>query len=240
MNVIAILLQTYNNIDTKYSSFFKAFEIFSIVVFTVEYIFRFWACDVDDKYAGTKFVKKLKFFFSIYGLIDLFAILPFYLPFIFLIDLRFIRILRVFRLFRVFKISRYSKSLKLISSVLKEAKEELFVSIFIVFILMVFSATLMFYIENDAQPEKFQNIGDAFWWAIATLTTVGYGDIYPITSYGKFLSAIIALLGIGFVALPTGIISSEFIRRVQNNKTFKNNDCKCPKCGTTFPANSDE
>ena len=108
---------------------------------------------------------------------------------------------------------------------------------FVAFILLILSSTLMYYIENEAQPEKFENIGQAMWWSVATLTTVGYGDVYPITGIGKFLSAIIALIGIGFVALPTGIISSAFIERVQKEKEEKkkeNEICECPKCGNKY------
>jgi voltage-gated potassium channel len=98
---------------------------------------------------------------------------------------------------------------------------------------MILSSTLMYYVENEAQPDKFENIGQSLWWSVATLTTVGYGDIYPITGLGKFLSSVIALIGIGFVALPTGIISSAFIARMQKDKENEK-ECLCPKCGTKF------
>ena len=138
------------------------------------------------------------------------------------------RILRLFRLLRIFKLGRYSKSLKTIIEVLKETKSELVISTFMAFILLVLSSTLMYYLETDAQPEQFPSILHSFWWAIATLTTVGYGDVYPITIMGKILSSIIALIGIGFIALPTGIISSAFINRISKEK----DQCKnCPHCG---------
>ena len=166
-------------------------------------------------------------------MIHLFAILPFYLPLFFKFDLRVLRILRLFRLLRILKLGRLSKSLQTITSVLKESKSELGITIFVAFILMILSSTLMFYVENEVQPEKFENIGQAMWWSVATLTTVGYGDIYPITGLGKILSSIIALVGIGFVALPTGIISSAFISRMQSQKD-SDKDCECPNCGTKF------
>jgi voltage-gated potassium channel len=167
------------------------------------------------------------------GIIDLIAIIPFYLPFIFPFDLGVIRILRLFRLLRIFKLGRYSKSLKTITYIFKETKSELSITVFITFILMILSSTLMYYIEHDDQPELFASIGDAFWWAIATLTTVGYGDVYPVTGLGKLLSGIIALIGIGFVALPTGIISSAFIEKIQTDKKRKEKEsiCECPHCG---------
>ncbi len=218
LNIIAIVLESYKDLRVAYGSIFRVFEIVSVIIFTIEYILRLWT---------TK--NKLKFATSTFGIIDLIAILPFYLPFLFAFDLRILRILRLFRMLRVFKLGRYSKSLKLISNVLKDTKAELSITIFVAFILLVFSSTLMYYVENDAQPENFASIGHAFWWAIATLTTVGYGDVYPITGLGKFLSAIIALIGIGFVALPTGIISSAFIERIKENKNIK-----CPNCGNTI------
>jgi voltage-gated potassium channel len=126
--------------------------------------------------------------------------------------------------------------LKTIQYIFKETKAELSITVFVTFVLMILSSTLMYYIEHDAQPEKFASIGDAVWWAVATLTTVGYGDVYPVTALGKILSGIIALIGIGFVALPTGIISSAFIEKIQaekkskKGKKAKNKDC-CPTCG---------
>ena len=127
--------------------------------------------------------------------------------------------------------------MKTITSVLKETKSELSITALVAFILLILSSTLMYYIENDAQPEKFENIGQALWWSVATLTTVGYGDIYPITGVGQFFSAIIALIGIGFIALPTGIISSAFIERIQiekKKKKAKPEICECPNCGTKY------
>lgn len=229
LNVISLILQSYESIDTDYSLLFREFEIFSVVVFSIEYIVRFWTADENPAIKGSAMRKRLQFAFSAVGLIDLIAILPFYLPLIFPFDLRIVRILRLFRLLRIFKLSRYSKSLKTIHSVFKEVKSELAITIFIAFVLLVLSSTLMYYIENDAQPQNFASIGHSFWWAVATLTTVGYGDVYPITALGKLLSAVIALIGIGFIALPTGIISSAFIEKIQEEK--KQKKCNCPHCG---------
>lgn len=146
-------------------------------------------------------------------------------------DLSTIRILRLVRLFTIFKLSRYYKSIKMIGDVLKETRSELLVTLFICTILMLFSSTLMFYIEHEAQPEKFANVGHSMWWAVATLTTVGYGDIYPVTVLGRFLGAIIALVGIGFVALPTGIFGSAFISKInQRRNESLTITCKCPHC----------
>ena len=239
LNVIAIILESYKGYRIPYSHSFRIFEIFSVIVFTIEYLLRLWTSDLENKLIENSIKKRLKFVSSTYGLIDLIAILPFYLPFIFPFDLRALRILRLFRLLRVFKLGRYSKSLKTISSVLKETKSDLAITLFVALILLTLSSTLMYYIENEAQPEKFASIGHAFWWAIATLTTVGYGDVYPITAIGKILSAIIALIGIGFVALPTGIISSAFIEKLRANNE-QDFICKCPNCQTEFKYSKNE
>ena len=145
------------------------------------------------------------------------------------------RILRVTRLLRIFKIQRYTKSLNLIGKVLKSKKEELFITVFVTIILIIFASTLMYYIENDVQPNAFPNILATFWWAVATLTTIGYGDVYPVTDLGRLLSGIIAVLGIGLVALPTGLISSGFIEEISKKKRQhkqKEEDITyCPHCG---------
>jgi voltage-gated potassium channel len=229
LNVLSLILESYQALNDNYGVFFYAFEIFSVSIFTLEYLIRIW---VSDKTKEDK-KERINFAFSTLGIIDLVAIIPFYLPFIFPFDLRIVRILRLFRLLRIFKLSRYSKSLKTIQYIFKETKAELSITVFVTFVLMILSSTLMYYIEHDAQPEKFASIGDAVWWAVATLTTVGYGDVYPVTALGKILSGIIALIGIGFVALPTGIISSAFIEKIQAEKISKkgkNKNC-CPTCG---------
>ena len=233
LNVVSIVIASYSEIRNDYTEYLNYFEYFSVFVFTIEYFLRIWSADIQYENSKSKF-KKLKFITSKYGLVDLFAILPFFLPLIFPFDARVIRILRLFRLLRIFKLGRLSKSMKTINGVLKETREELLVTIFVAFVFLILSSTLMYYIENEAQPEKFGDIGQSMWWAVATLTTVGYGDVYPITGTGKFLSAVIALIGIGFVALPTGIISSAFIAKVQKkkeNKRLENQSCECPNCG---------
>lgn len=228
LNAVVIVLESYKGIYNEYSTFFYAFEVFSIIIFTIEYFIRIWIADKLYE-AKSSFRARLKYITSYFGIIDLISILPFFLPFIFKIDLRILRLLRLFRLLRLLKLNRYFNSLRVISSVIKKTKSEIAVTVFLVFILLVLSSTLMYHIENEAQPNAFENIGQALWWAVATLTTVGYGDIYPVTGTGKLLSAIIALLGIGIVALPTGIISSAYIEEIQKNK--KEEICKCPHCG---------
>jgi voltage-gated potassium channel len=227
-NIVAIILESFAEIRQTYGQELYYFEVFSVAIFTIEYALRLVTADLKyphKKKLGSTF----SFIKSPLALIDLFAILPTYLPLIFPIDLRFIRILRLLRIARLFKINRYSKSLKLIGDVFKEKRSDLSITVFITFILLILASTIMYHIEGKVQPEAFPNIVASFWWAVATLTTVGYGDVYPITAWGKFISGIIALLGIGLVALPTGILSSAFIEKI-NNKNLGSNGT-CPRCG---------
>ena len=228
-NIFCLIIESYSPIRKNNFYFFQVVECISVFIFTIEYIIRLWVSNLKRNAISGR-IDRWNYALSGYGLIDLFAILPFYLPLIFPFDLRVMRILRLFRLLRIFKLGRYSKSIKTISDILKESKPELFVTVFIALILLTLSSTLIFYAENGAQPNKFSSIVDAFWWSLGTLTTVGYEDAYPITPLGKFLSAMIAVIGIGFVALPTGIISSALIEKVR--KTQSQETCvKCPNCG---------
>lgn len=160
----------------------------------------------------------MKYFFSFIALIDLIAILPFYLPFLGVEDLRLLRMMRLLRLLRVFKLNRYSRALNLVYDVLKERGEELVTTVFFALILLLVSSTLMYYIEHETNPDGFPNIIATLWWAVVTLTTVGYGDVVPVTMLGKFLNGVTALIGIGVVALPTSILSAGFLEKVQERK----------------------
>lgn len=228
LNVCVVIADTFD-VNEKTKMVFNVIEYVSVIIFTIEYILRVWTADLlyPNK---RKVIAKLKYIFSFLAIIDLLAIMPFYLPFIISIDLRVLRMLRIIRLFRIFKINRYTDALTNIFTVFKVKKHELLSSIFVVLLLMVVAAVLMFNIENSAQPQVFKNAFDALWWALATLTTVGYGDIYPITTLGKILSAVIALLGIGLVAVPTGIISAGFVESITNEKEEKHFKY-CPYCG---------
>jgi voltage-gated potassium channel len=229
LNVIAIILESFESLRMLYKQEFYYFEIFSVAVFTVEYVLRLFTADLKYK-EKTIAGALLSFVTSPLALVDLFAILPTYLPLLIPIDLRFIRILRLLRISQLFKINRYSRSLKLIGEVFKEKRADLGMTFFVSFIMLVVASTLMYHIEGQDQPEAFPNIIASFWWAIATLTTVGYGDIYPITAWGKLISGIIVLLGIGLVALPTGILSSAFVEKINTRNKLKNKNI-CPTCG---------
>lgn len=176
-------------------------------------------------------VSLLTFAFSTMAIIDLLSILPFYIPLATPIDFRILRVLRLTRILRILKIGRYSESLALIGRVLKRSRSDLLVTLFITFLLLLLSSSLMYFVENPAQSDKFRNIVSSAWWTIITLTTVGYGDVYPITILGKILGGFIALLGIGLVALPTGIISSGFMEEIRIKQLKEGRESLvCPHC----------
>lgn len=227
LNVIAVILETVEKLSSQFSQFFKIFEVFSVIVFTSEYLLRVWSCTKNLKYKRS-ISGRIRFILTPLALVDLFAILPFYFPLFIPFDLRFIRAIRLVRLFRLFKMGRYSESIKLFGRVLRAKKEELFITVFAVFILLTISSSLLYFVEHEAQPEMFSSIPAAMWWGVATLTTVGYGDIYPITTLGKFLGAIISLLGVGLFALPAGILSAGFIEEIRKSKEIVK---ICPHCG---------
>ncbi len=233
VNVCMVIADTYD-LPANVKDVFYVAEVISVVIFTVEYLLRIWTADL--LYPNTNIiVAKIRYVFSFLALIDLLSILPFYLPMFFTIDLRVLRMLRIIRLLRVFKISRYTDALRTIGNVFKTKQHELLSSIFVVTILMIVASVLMFSVENEAQPDVFKNAFDALWWALATLTTVGYGDIYPVTVIGRILSAIIAILGIGLVAVPTGIISAGFVesfdKEDKNLSDYQEQKHYCPYCG---------
>lgn len=237
-NVAVIILESFEWISKGYSNYFGYFETFSAFVFTIEYILRIWTADLRFK-GKNWFYSVLRFVVTPMAIIDLLAIAPFLLPMFFNSDLLFIRILRLItRILRVFKLNRYTKAMKLIGKVVRDKKDELLVTVFITFILLLVASALMFNIEHEVHGDAFPNIAAAFWWAVATLTTIGYGDVYPVTGLGKFLSAVIAMLGIGLVALPTGIISSSFMEELgkqSGNEEQEKREAEgftyCPHCG---------
>lgn len=227
LNIFGIVLVSVPEIDAKYHSYFEDFEIFSMIFFTIEYVARIYSIVEMPKYSDPV-NGRLRFITSPMAIIDLLAFLPFYLTFL-PIDLRVLRIFRLMALFRMFKIARYLHALSIFKRVLSERKEQLVLSfLFILFILVIISF-IMFYVEHKAQPDKFSSIPATMWWGIATLTTVGYGDIVPITVIGKFLGGIFAIAGVGLLALPAGILSSGFFEMLHVDKEKANK--KCPHCG---------
>ena len=209
LNVVAVILETVQSIYSQIPLVFYYFELFSILIFSFEYLGRLWTCTYFDKYKHPVW-GRIKFIFSFAAIIDLLAILPFYLPLFMALDGRFLRMLRLFRIIRIFKMGRYSTAFNLITKVVSKRKEELLITVTIVLVLLVLASSMMYYLEHEVQPEAFSSIPETMWWGVATLTTVGYGDVYPITGLGKVLGAFIAILGVGIFALPAGIIAAGF------------------------------
>ena len=226
LNVAAVMLETVDWIATPYARVFRGFEVFSVAVFTAEYALRLWSCTADPRFAGA-FRGRLRFAFTPMAIIDVLAIMPFFLEFL-AFDLRFVRVLRLFRLFRVFKLARYATSLRSLIDVLRSKKEELLVTLFTLVVLLIFASSAMYFAENEAQPEKFPSIPASMWWGVATLTTVGYGDIAPQTVLGQTLASFVMVLGYGIIAVPTGIVTVELANaaRIANLSPES-----CPGCG---------
>jgi voltage-gated potassium channel len=228
VNVAAVIIGTVESVQARWGTTLFVFEVFSVVIFTIEYAGRIWSCVSDNRYAGG-FRGRMRFVRQPLPLVDLFAVLPFYLPFLG-IDLRFIRAFRLFRIIRLAKASRYYSSLSLIRDTVKARKEELVLTFVVLALLLIVAASGIYYCENDAQPEQFPSIPGAFWWAVVTLTTVGYGDAYPITVAGKFFASLVAILGIGMFALPTGILGAGFVEEIRRRRAGQEEQ-RCPHCG---------
>lgn len=205
LSIVTFSIETIPNLKPQTKTILQSIELFSVIIFSLEYLLRIYVAD-----------SKPKFIFSFFGIIDFLAILPFYLSFG--VDLRSLRALRFLRLFRILKLVRYNRAMNHFTRAIKSAKEEIFLFIFITLILIYFSAVGIYYFENQAQPEHFSSIFDSLWWAIITLTTVGYGDVYPITVGGKVFTFIILMIGLGIVAIPTGIISSALTKSVDKKE----------------------
>ena len=217
LSILSIILESFPEISEKYANVFHVFETITVIVFSIEYILRIWTADLLFPEAKHP---RLKYIFSFMALIDLLAILPFYLPFI-SADLRFLRMMRLFRLFRllrVFKLGRYFEALQIIMKVIRSSAPQLIMSVALCLFVMLFSAIVMYTAENPVQPEQFPNVIHSLWWAICTLTTVGYGDVYPITDVGRFFASVISLVGIGIIAIPTGIIAAGFSQVISKEK----------------------
>lgn len=218
LNVLAVALETVHSVYAPHKAQFRSFEIFSIVIFTIEYFCRIYAS--DSAYPASSRAKSAcRYIFSFAGFIDIASILPFYLPMFVHLDLRFLRVLRLARILRILKLKQFNDSIRLIYSVIREKKSELFVTCFFVLMFLFIAAFAMYYVEGSVQPDKFSSVFMSFWWAVATLTTVGYGDVYPVTNLGRLISGVIALIGIGLVALPTGIIGAGFMAKINGKKT---------------------
>ncbi len=203
-NVAAVIAESVDQWYYPYQTYFTWFENFSIVIFSIEYLLRLWSV-AEAKPVNTTWHQRWQWLKSPSALIDLVAIAPAFLNFFVNIDLRFLRILR---LFRILKLTRYFASLRILLVVINKEKGSFQAVIFILIIMIVTASSGIYLVENHAQPEEFESIPKAMWWAVVTLTTVGYGDVIPITTAGKILGAVITILGVGLAALPAGILAT--------------------------------
>jgi voltage-gated potassium channel len=208
LNAIAFAAETVDALAARYGPYFWAFNVFSVIVFSIEYLLRLWsAVEIPMLSRMPRWRARLRFASRPIMLIDLFAVLPFYFSWLVPIDLRVLRVLRVFRLL---KLVRYSPALQTLSRVLADEYRALLGALLVILVLLLFASTAMYFLERGAQPDKFGSIPAAAWWALATLTTVGYGDIVPVTPLGKMLGGVVMLLGVGMIALPVAIIATGF------------------------------
>lgn len=228
LNIIAVMLETVTPVYEKFQSFFYVFDLVSIIIFTIEYLLRIWSCTVDPNYKHPLY-GRLRFMFTLGMLIDLLAILPFYLHILVGFDLRMLRLLRLLRLLRVFHLTSYMKATRLIMRVFQSRKNELLISLILLFFLLITSSCLVYFTEHAAQPDQFTSIPHTLWWSIITLTTVGYGDMIPVTMVGKALTGVILLSGVALFALPAGIITAGFLE--ESRKSKKTITSQCPHCG---------
>lgn len=208
LNILAIVLESVISLHREYQALFYGFEVFSVALFSVEYLLRLWSCvEANSGRYHATFIGRLRFAVTPMALVDLLAVLPFYLAMFFIIDLRFLRALR---LLRVFKLTRYSPAMNMLLTVLREEARSIGAACFILMIILILASSGIYLFEHRAQPDDFGNIPAAVWWAVATLTTVGYGDVTPITIGGKAFGVFIMIIGVGMVALPAGILASAF------------------------------
>lgn len=213
--VIAIMLGSDPNINRQYHSSLQHIEVFSASLFIIEYIARLYVAPLDPRYIGlNNWRARLRYALSFFAIIDFIAIVPFLLSF-FYFDFR---ILRLLRLLRIFKLTRYNSAMNTLFTVIKQEMNSFISVIFVLSVVLIIAATGIYYCEHNAQPQHFGSILESMWWAIVTLTTVGYGDVYPITPLGKLFSAIIMIVGIGLIALPAGILASGFSDQLRKNQ----------------------
>ncbi len=220
VNLAATFAATFDNVEAAYGNILKIVEAVTVFFFAIDYVLRL--ITASQQYPGcSEGTAMRKYVTSGYGIIDLLSFLPYYLPAFFPSGVAVFRMFRVIRIFRLFRINAYSDSLTLIGRVLKNKKNQILASVFIICMLILASSLCMYSVEHEAQPDVYKNAFSAIWWATSTLLTVGYGDIYPITFMGQALGIVITFLGVGLVAIPTGIISAGFIEEYQNVKRIE-------------------
>jgi voltage-gated potassium channel len=229
ISIIALMISTIDEYNERYGYILTLIQHIIMPIFILEYLLRIFASGSLEKYHG--FSGKIKYMTSAYAIIDLIVIIPY----IFIgLDFNntFIRSLRFFRIFRLFRMKKQAEFVKIISEILSSKKEEFLVLLLCTLAIILFLSFIVFEAEHKAQPEVFTSIPQTLWWAVATLTTVGYGDMFPISTLGKLVTAIVSILGIAFIAIPGGIFASEFINIYSKRKLQRQSNNKCLQCSS--------
>lgn len=238
-NVAAVILESEPWLDARYLDWFDTFEIVSILLFTLEYLLRIWsAVENDHGRYRRPVIGRLRYALTPLALVDLMVVLPAYLGVLLPVDLRF---LRVFRLFAVFKLTRYQASMRILAAVLRNEARPIAAAMFVLMMLLIVVSSLAYIAESHAQPEAFGSIPAAMYWAITTMTTVGYGDVVPVTPLGKVLAGVLGVIGIGMVALPAGLLASGFSEQLhQRRREFEQAVSRILASGTISPEEGGE
>ena len=231
VNVLSVMMETEPQIASDYATAFLVNETFSTWVFSVEYILRIWVAPLDPRFEGG-LKGRARYAITGMAMVDLVAILPFFLQFIQL-DLRIARAIRLMRLLRILKMGRYAHAVHTLANVVGRKKEELAITTFVSVMLLILCASVMYFTEHSAQPEAFRSIPSTMWWAVVTLTSVGYGDVSPITGLGQVVGAIVCMIGVLLVSLPTGILASGFLEEMREQRRGRDSEVFgfCPHCG---------
>ena len=240
LNVVVVIVETVPEVDALAGRWLRAFDIASVVVFSVEYVLRIWSCIEDDRYA-TAIRGRLRFARTPLALVDLLAILPFWIPLLG-VDLRVLRAARLFRLFRILKLARYSRALRTFGRVFRRTADDLVLTLALVGFVLLLASSLLYFAEHGAQPEAFPSIPAAMWWGVVTLTTVGYGDVIPVTIAGRLMGGIFAISALLLVALPTAILGAAFVEELRAERveaesmhadlsSAEDTPLVCPRCG---------
>ena len=228
VNVVISILDTVQKLSSTYDVFFSLLEKISVVIFTIEYLLRIWTITLKPEF-NKPVLGRLKYAFTFLSIVDLLAIVPYYIPMLNKVDIRFLRALRLFRIFRLLKLERYTKGLQVIGEVVKDKKAELIITFFLLTLTILISASLVYFVEVSVQPDKFTSIPYAIWWSVAAVTSVGYGDVYPITPVGQILGSFTALCGFVLFALPAAILTSGF-NEVLKKEREEDTRSICPHC----------
>lgn len=224
LNTIAVIIETMAGVQERWGAALDTFEMVSVAVFIAEYLLRLWSITAEPGFSHPVW-GRLRWMGTPFAIIDILAIIPAFVG----VDLRFVRVLRVLR---VLKLGRYAESVQILSNVMRRSRADLLTSFALVMFALVLTASFMYYAEHEAQPDRFSSIPAAMWWGIVTLTTIGYGDVVPVTDAGRLIGSVSALAGILALALPVGILASGFTQELENRRRRATN---CPHCGEEIP-----